>query len=399
MKLLADQAIPGVVQLLAPHLECLQLPAEQITPATVQDADILLVRSVTPVNAALLADSAVRFVGSGTIGVDHVDQAYLQQRQIAFAHAPGCNAVAVSEYVLSTILRYAKTRQLSLAELNVGVIGWGQVGRALTQRLDILAIAYQVYDPPLQAANSQAIPSQCPSRGWASWSDVINNSNVITLHVPLIKHGLWPTQQLLNQTALTQIQPQSLLINTCRGEVLDEQALFQHFAPEHFYCAVDVFAHEPAIDPRWLCYAWQMTPHIAGHSERGKWRGTEMIYDALKDWLANSANQSISTGAASLPVRPADFAPIPRVASWTNTDEVFSANNPAHLTALIDQVFDLPKTDQQLRHALIQRQSLADAFRQARREYVPRYEFQDIKLVGDKWLKNRILNRLGFITK
>jgi erythronate-4-phosphate dehydrogenase len=374
MKLLVELAIPGI-ELFTPFFDCVQLPAPQISAARLQDVDILLVRSVTPVNAALLDASPVRFVGSCTIGVDHIDQCYLQNKGITFAHAPGCNAIAVSEYVLQTLLRYAGQVLLPLPDITVGVIGWGNVGKAVTRLLDALQIAYRVYDPLLQVQ----VASDVPSSGWASLQEVLA-ANVITLHVPLTDD----TRRMLSVQQFAQILPKTLLINTSRGEVLDELALFANYSPEHFFLAVDVFAHEPAIDPRWLCYAWQMTPHIAGHSERGKWRGTEMIYDALAHFLVVQQSQ------LQLPPRGADHAP----ALWM-------LNNPQDTLTSVDlhewlyQVFDLRTTDQVFRQALAKPQSIAQVFRQVRADYVPRREFQDVMILDNQRLSAQLM-AIGF---
>ncbi len=387
MKLLADQAIPGI-QLFAPYFDCQQLSAEQITADSVRDADILLIRSVTKVNSSLLTGSRVQFVGSCTIGVDHIDLAYLQAKEITFAHAPGCNAVAVSEYVLQTLTRYACERQLRWQDLTVGIIGWGSVGKAVTRLLDSLQIHYRVYDPPLQACHAKTatnlagknVSSIAPKKGWASIEEILS-CNVITMHVPLTK----TTHHLLSLEQLIKIQPYALLINTARGEVLDEAALFAEFAPEHFYMAMDVFAHEPAIDPRWLCYAWQMTPHIAGHSERGKWRGTEMIYDALKQFLqAHNPPLLLST-------RADDYAPPMQTVRY---DE--EAVAPDALSGLLYQVFDLRTTHQQLRQYLARRNPIQENFRAVRRDYVPRREFQDVQLRTNN-IVDAQLTALGFV--
>jgi erythronate-4-phosphate dehydrogenase len=372
MKLLADQAIPGIKSLFTTDdMDCQQLPAEQINAAALENVDILWVRSVTKVAPALLANSAVRFVGSCTIGVDHIDLEYLQQQDIAFAHAPGCNAVAVSEYVLQSIARYAVELDLKWSQLCVGIIGWGNVGHAVSGLLDALQIDYRVYDPPLQA-----ISSRSPKNGWASLDETLA-ANVITLHVPLTTS----TRQLLNAEQLQKISPLSLIINTSRGEVLDEVALFEHFSPAHFYLAMDVFSQEPAIDSRWLCYAWQMTPHIAGHSERGKWRGSEMVYDALQTWL--------KTQGKHLAERHQDYAP-----PLQQIDFAGSEINAPILYQLIQQVFDLSETDKALRKVIAQRLPIADVFRQARADYIPRREFRDCMLASKE--PHALLSRLGF---
>ena len=108
MKIIADANIPFVQQCFSSIGEVEVLPGRKITPHSVRDADVLLVRSVTAVNSELLSASRVRFVGTATIGFEHVDVEYLRKSNIAFASAPGSNANSVAEYVVAALLSVGK---------------------------------------------------------------------------------------------------------------------------------------------------------------------------------------------------------------------------------------------------------------------------------------------------
>lgn len=108
MKIVVDENMPYVEPLFGDLGEIIPVNGRTLTPEQVQDADVLLVRSVTRVNAALLeANQKLKFVGSATIGTDHVDLAYLATRGIVFSNAPGCNATAVGEFAFIAMLELA----------------------------------------------------------------------------------------------------------------------------------------------------------------------------------------------------------------------------------------------------------------------------------------------------
>ena len=151
MKIIADENIPCVEQAFASLGEVTLLPGRGMQPEQVRDADILLVRSVTSVDQTLLGNSPVRFVGSATIGFDHVDRAYLQRHDIGFATAPGCNATSAAEYVVSALLVLAGRKRFGLAGKTVGIIGCGNVGSRVRNKLTALGMRCVVNDPPLQA--------------------------------------------------------------------------------------------------------------------------------------------------------------------------------------------------------------------------------------------------------
>ncbi|OQW93654.1 MAG: hypothetical protein BWK79_10010, partial [Beggiatoa sp. IS2] len=158
----------------------------QLNRSHLSQADVLLVRSITPVNAELLAGTPVKFVGTATIGYDHVDVDYLRQQGIAFASAPGCNATSTAEYVVSALLTIAEQRDINLREQKVGIVGCGNVGSKVLHKLQALGIYCCVYDPILQEQTK--IPKEYP---FVEFGEILS-SNIITLHVPLEKTGRYP---------------------------------------------------------------------------------------------------------------------------------------------------------------------------------------------------------------
>ena len=291
MNIVADQDMPGL-ELFTRLGHLTRLPGRAICAADLAGADILLVRSITRVDQDLLADSQVRFVGSATIGTDHLDLPWLAGQGIRVAHAPGCNAVAVAEYVLQLALSWLVETDREPADCRVGVLGLGNVGARVSGLLAALGFDVLGCDPPARASG-RTFPTPMGSL------DEILACDLISLHVPLIREGRWPTWHLLDAERLAGLGEGQLLINTCRGPVIDNSALLQHLAdtaepgrrgaPEAMKVALDVWENEPDIDRRLFERVWRGTPHIAGHSREGKMRGTWMIYRECCDWLDRPA--------------------------------------------------------------------------------------------------------------
>ncbi|MBI4005610.1 MAG: 4-phosphoerythronate dehydrogenase [Gammaproteobacteria bacterium] len=270
MKIVADHQIPYIQQVFSDFGEIILCGGREITPQRVRDADILLIRSVTRINADLLSGSNVRFVASATSGIDHVDIEYLKQHQIGFAYAPGCNAQSVVEYVLSSLFVLANQKDFQLLDKVVGIIGCGQVGSRLLESLRLIGVKCMVNDPPLRDKTGDAI--------YRDLEETLT-ADIITMHVPLTDNGPYPTRQLVNESFLSKINPQGILINTSRGGVIDE-SLLKKFLKSHddFSVVLDVWENEPDIDRKLLARIDIGTPHIAGYSTDGKIRATDMIY-------------------------------------------------------------------------------------------------------------------------
>ncbi|HSR62442.1 MAG TPA: 4-phosphoerythronate dehydrogenase, partial [Gammaproteobacteria bacterium] len=277
MKIIADPLIPHVREAFAVLGEVSFCDGRSIMSETVRDADMLLVRSVTPVNADLLRGSRVHFVASATSGIDHVDTDYLDGAGIGFAHAPGCNAQSVVEYVLSSMLVLARKYDFRLQEKTAGIIGCGQVGSRLLRALEILDVRCLVNDPPLQERTGDS--------GFVAIEELLS-ADLISLHVPLTESGAWPTRDLVNRGFLQQLTPGSILVNTSRGDVVDEKALSELVDRRQHGVVLDVWRGEPAIDRGLLASVDIGTPHIAGYSLDGKIRATTMIRQAACEYFS-----------------------------------------------------------------------------------------------------------------
>lgn len=250
------------------------LPGREIRRSDIMDADTLLVRSVTRVDRALLEGSRVRFVGSATIGADHLDLDYLRVSGIPCVTAPGCNAQAVVDYVCSAIAVLPGLLERLLAGGTAGIIGGGNVGARLARRLREIGIAVRVVDPWLQP------PQPWPLVGM----DALERCDLICVHVPLIHGGPYPTHHLLGVEQLSRLRPGAVLINAGRGAVIDEQALGEHLAGGGLTAVLDVWEHEPRLSASLVEQVALATPHIAGYSDDGKLAGSLAIWRAWCRW-------------------------------------------------------------------------------------------------------------------
>lgn len=276
MRIVADEKMTGLDELIRPLGELITAPGRDIGPALLVDAEALLVRSITPVTADLLTNSPVRFVGTATSGLDHVDQEFLASRGITLAAAPGSNANAVVDYVLAALATMIGGGHLDRAELSVGIIGLGQVGSRLQQRLAALGIATALCDPPLAAQLQHDQAAALVSL------DEVLRCQVVSLHVPLLQSGAHPTAPLLDYSALAAMGPDRVLVNTSRGGVVDEDAWLElHAQGQAPQLISDVWCHEPSVNGALVQAAYLATPHIAGYSERAKRQATRMLADAL----------------------------------------------------------------------------------------------------------------------
>lgn len=241
-----------------------------------QDTDILVVRSVTKVNARLLADTPVRFVASATIGFDHVDLNYLREQGIGFARAPGCNAVSAAEYVLAALCRWSLLRGKPLQGRSIGIIGHGNVGSRVRKLCERMGMCCVINDPPLQEQGMEALHSL----------EAALACDVVSLHVPLTRGGRHPTFHLLDAARIAALPTNCLLLNTARGGVVDETALLARLQTHaDLDVVVDTWENEPGINLALLQHTLLGTPHIAGYSLDGKARGTEMVYRACCHFL------------------------------------------------------------------------------------------------------------------
>lgn len=286
----ADKQIPHLAGRLEPMACVRYLDADEITPEAVADADALLVRTRTRCDSNLLAGSKVSFVGSATIGTDHIDLDWCRRHGITVANAPGCNAPAVAQWVLSTIGHHIAGTDP--ASITLGIIGVGHVGGIVDRWARHIGFRVLLNDPP--RAEAGHLP------GHVDLDRLLDQSDIITVHTPLTDSGRHPTRHLIDSRAIARAQRCRLLINAARGGIVDESAL-DTFGGD---LAIDCWQNEPHIDHDILQRACVATPHIAGYSNEGKIRGTAMIVDALNrhfGWNAQPPATTMPAGGAQAP--------------------------------------------------------------------------------------------------
>ncbi len=375
MKIYFDENMPFAVEFFQDFGELIPFAGRALTAEQVKDADVLLVRSITQVNASLLEkNSQLQFVGTATIGVDHIDQAYLSTRNIPFFSAPGCNAISVAEYVISVLVVLAERYQINLLELSVGIIGAGNTGSRLSEKLTALGIKHVLHDPILA---QQGVDK----RAFVSLEQALA-CDVISLHVPKVMTGEHPTYHLINASVLARLKPEQILINACRGEVIDNCALLKLKQQGHpLKVVLDVWENEPHILTELIEYCELTTAHIAGYSLEGKARGTEMLYQALCHQLALPVEKSL-----------ADFLPksgISKIEINRQFDEIL-------LNQLVKIVYDVRRDDGLFRQQIQRSVSDGNAFDFIRKSYPVRREFSSVQIDLIDQVKADEVHLLGF---
>ncbi len=272
INIVAGESIPYIKEAFGSIGNIKFFPGRAITASEVKDAQILLIRSITQVNEALLKDSPVTFVGSASAGTDHIDSNYLRSRNIGFASAAGSNANSVAEYVIAGLLTLGQKLRFSLEGKTIGIIGVGNIGSLVKQKCQALGMVPILHDPPLAEAGKIDHRSLEETLG----------SDVVTLHTPLTTEGPYPTFHLLNEQTVRWLKPSAIFINASRGEVVDSEVLLHAITHKKIGPTIlDVWENEPTINWSLFQASTLGTPHIAGHSLDGKANGTFMIYSAL----------------------------------------------------------------------------------------------------------------------
>lgn len=276
MKLIVDENITYAHEAFSMFGDVTLVEGRSLTNKDVKDSDALIVRSITRVDEELLAESRVKFVGTATIGTDHIDLDYLQKRNIRFADAKGCNADSVAEYFFTALLKVASENKISLKDKTIGVVGIGNIGSRVVRIAETLGMKVLKNDPPLERAGI--------GKNYVRLDEILE-SDIITLHVPLSHGRVDETYHLLNESNLKRIKENAIIINTSRGPVIDNSALLGETNKKKFLLILDVWEEEPCINLDLLSITKVASAHIAGYSFEGKVNGTKMIHNALCDHL------------------------------------------------------------------------------------------------------------------
>ncbi len=372
MKIVADENIPFVKECFSSVGQVATVHGRKISNKILQDADALLVRSITKVNKDLLEGTNIKFVATATIGFEHIDIDYLKSKNIGFASAPGSNANSVAEYVVSALLNLAEKYHFDISKKSIGIVGAGNVGSRVEKKAKALGMTAVLNDPPLQrqTGDSKYRPL-----------DEIFACDIITLHTPLTKEGIDKTYHLADEKFFAAMKDGAIFFNTCRGSVHDTAALKKAIQSKKLTaCVLDVWEKEPDIDVELLDMVDFGTPHIAGYSYDGKVIGMIMIYEAFCRFFNIQAKHTAK-----------DFLPPAQI------PEIVIKNEKNPLLFAVNTLYNISTDDANLR--LIKNEP-ADKrgayFDSLRKNYPVRREFTNIKVLTDSKKLQNILEGIGF---
>lgn len=355
------------------------VPDREITHDHLHDADALIVRSKTKITRELLEHTPVKFVGTATAGTDHMDTQWLESKGIYWCAAPGCNANSVSEYLVAALLVLGRRHGFDLDGKTIGVVGCGNVGSRVARKCRGMGMNVLRNDPPLAAVSAD--PDFMPLEA------MLPECDIVTLHVPLVKHKPWPTERMANYLFFEQLKPGAIFINAARGSVCDYDALLaarQGGAVSR--TIIDVWNPEPVFRTDVLKLTDIATPHIAGHSYEGKLNGTVACHNELCNFFEIHKHWNV---ADSLP--EPDIPNLEIDCTGRDDDEV--------LHEIIKQVYNIETDDTHIREAAVPCEiDRARNFDALRKNYRTRREFMNTKVSAgnaSEKLKQKI-RALGF---
>ena len=381
MKIVIDEKIPFIRGAFERWADVLYSPGSRIDARMVADADALIVRTRTKCNASLLQGSSVRIVASATIGFDHIDTGWLEAHGIKWANAPGCNSGSVMQYITSLLFFLARKHSLDLSNLTLGIVGVGNVGSKVERVARALGMRVLLNDPPRERHEPDPGLHLGAGRGGTQFHPlrkILTDCDIITFHVPLTLEGEDKTFHLLDEHNLSRLKRSAILINSSRGEVVDNPALREALKGGLLRgAALDVWEGEPAADPELIDLADIATPHIAGYSVDGK---------------ANATVSSVRTVAAHLGLPMRDWSPaaLPQPAHPTIDPAGTGGAAPLRLVEqAVLHTYPIIEDDLLFRNG-------KDNFEYLRDNYRIRREFSSYSVRTGNTEAARILSELGF---
>lgn len=363
MRIICATNMPFAMEAFSTLGETRILEGRDISAADVRDTDILALRSTTQVNRALLAGSKVRFVGTATIGTDHLDLEYFHEAGIQWCFAPGCNANSVSEYVTAALLTLVERHGITLEGKTLGVIGVGNVGSRVVRKARALGMRVLMNDPPRERSQKSEVRIQ--NEEFVGLDQVLAEADIITVHVPLTKEGPDKTYHLADGSFFSRARKGLIFLNAARGGVVDTPALLKALdAGQVSHVVLDTWEGEPKYRTDMLARVDIGTPHIAGHSFEGKVMGTVMVYREACRFLGVPATWSHE------PLMPPTLVPRVEVDAAGRSDE-------SVLREVVKQLYDIEADDRRFRDSVSPDDAVrAKAFDRLRKEYPERREFQ-----------------------
>lgn len=372
MKIVCDNKIPFLRGVLEPYAEVVYLPGRETTPEVVRDADAIITRTRTKCDAALLEGSSVKVIATATIGFDHIDTAWCESHGIVWKNAPGCNSWSVKQYMGSVLATLARKHGFDLSGMTLGVVGVGNVGSKVAEIASLLGMKVLLNDPPRARREGPD--------GFVSLDEIVDRSDIITLHVPLTREGVDATWHLFDEARISRLNDGQILMNSSRGPVVDNAALKEALKRRALKGAVlDVWEHEPDIDRELMGLLDIATPHIAGYSADGKANGTVASVRTVAEYLGLPLTEWSPAGMP-LPAQPLDF-----------TVDAAGKTCQQVLSEAVLHTYDVLEDDARLREH-------PELFEKLRGDYPVRREFTafSVKLEGGTQEEADILGKIGF---
>jgi erythronate-4-phosphate dehydrogenase len=371
ISIVADNKIPFLEGVFEPYAAVRFMEGRDIDRPAIRHADALLIRTRTRCDAGLLEGTDVRFIATATIGHDHIDTVYCDAHGIQWMNAPGCNASSVQQYIASALAALSTRHRFPLRGKTMGIIGVGHVGKKIESLAGLLGMNILLNDPPRARLEGDA--------GFISLEYLLRESDIVSLHVPLTMNGEDRTFRLINKATLKMMRKGAWLINTSRGEVMDETDLKAALAEKKLSGAVlDVWCNEPEPDVELMQMAAIATPHIAGYSVEGKKNGTTAVVRGL------ASHYGLPLSAWEPMKLPEPESPVIKVDCRDQNMETLVFRTMMHTYDITDD------------HLKLRRRP--GDFEKIRSEYPPRREFpaHEVVLINPGQAARQLFSAFGF---
>lgn len=369
MKIIIDSNIPFIRGVFEPYAKVEYAEGSSIDRNILTDADAMVIRTRTRCNSELLSGTPVKFIGTATIGTEHIDLDWCMSAGIECASAPGCNAASVMQYIASSLAYLVTKYELDPADTTVGLVGIGNVGSMIAKMTEAFGFRTLLNDPPRQRDEGD--------RGFSSVNEIMDNSDILSIHVPLTYEGRDKTYRLVDEKFLSGLKKGAIIINTSRGDVIEEKSLLNSLKSNRLKASLlDVWVNEPHINRQLLNITDTGTPHIAGYSLDGKARGTAMIVN----WLAEHFKLPLA-GWSPEPLPPPDN-PVIDISDFKGADHQI-------LSRVIYHTYNVEYDSAMLKED-------PGMFEQLRNNYRHRREFGAYKIQGGRSELVSRLQKMGF---
>ena len=369
MKIVIDSNIPFIKGVLEPYAKVKYAEGSRIDRDILTDADAMVIRTRTRCNSELLNGTPVKFIGTATIGTEHIDLDWCRSAGIECASAPGCNAASVMQYIASSLAYLVINHELDPAETTIGLIGIGNVGSSVAKMTEACGFRVLLNDPPRQRDEGD--------REFSTVNEIKDKSDILSIHVPLTYEGRDKTFRMVDKKFLSGLKEGAIIINTSRGDVIEEKALLDYLKLNRLKAALlDVWNNEPHINRQLLDMTDIGTPHIAGYSLDGKARGAAMIVNRLAEHF-------------KLPLAGWEPEPPPSPDNHVIDISAYSGNDQNIISRAIYHTYNVEDDN-----AMLKKEPWV--FEQLRNNYRHRREFGAYKIKGDNFAVINKLKKIGF---